>query len=56
MIWNLPEHRAFDSKSEMDEVQEFAERNLQGFDVQVVAEHVWFYNSSRSTAVQSAYS
>ena len=56
MTWNLPEHRAFDAKSEMDEVQEFAERNLQGFDVQVVAERVWFYNSSWRAAVQSAYS
>ena len=43
-------------RPEMDEIYKFAERNLHGVDVQVVAESGWFYNISRSAAVQSAYS
>ena len=42
MTWNYQEHRATEAESEMDEVQEFAERNLQEFGTEVVANCVGF--------------
>ena len=42
MIWNYQEHRTIEAESEVDDVQDFAERNLHRFDVQVVAERVGF--------------
>ena len=42
MTWNYQEHRATEVESEMGEVQEFTERNLQEFGKEVVAKLVGF--------------